>query len=182
MKKRLMTIFVIVAVLLTLLPATLVVNAADEWTNVSNFQQLKSALASTTVTKVRFTNNISVAKCGAVISEKKSSLVIDGNGYTLTDYYSNSANDTIRLVTAGKLINIDIQNMNIQGWNAYGPFYIRDACNIVGRNLYFDNVIYEGPQLAINHRGNVEIKDSDINLRQGYCKTLGSVAACITPI
>lgn len=128
---------------------------------------LKSALENPTIDKVEFANDIAVtnpAQKKIVIAPRRanSSLVIDGNGYKLTEYFvpSQSSAYGIKVNAKGNLSEITIKNMNIAGGNGYGTIQI----SVAGVTQNFEDVTYYGPKMAFNPCGDVNIKNCDITI------------------
>lgn len=172
MKKRILCLSLVLMLLLGM-TAVAATAAPTTWKDVGNFSQLKAALTDATTTGIRMTGNIQIAVCGIDINPSKPELVIDGNGFTLTDYNSNCLTDTIVLSSLKTLKNITVRNLNVAGRNYYG--FLAIYC-IKGVTTRYENVTYTGPQMAYNRYGTVEISNCNINLVNGYCSSGGEVA------
>ncbi len=173
MRKRLLSIGLVFALLVGMAAITAFATPSN-WVDVSNWKQLSAVLKDTATTGIRLTADIQIPRCGVAINPNKAELFIDGNGFTLHDYASNSCCDSIRLEKRGALQFIQISNLKFNGKNYYGVPYI-DPC-LRGITVRYENVTYVGPQLVYNRSGTVQIKDSTINLVPGYCNSTGEVA------
>jgi len=158
-KTQLIAIFTVLMFLLSLIPVTL---ASPVWTEVGTFNQLKEAIENKTDTHIKLTANIQMDKKGIIINPEKSVLVIDGNGYTLTDAATSAISSTINMKSTGKLKNITVQNINIDGQNYYGIITITDSTLYSDVTVTFDSITYTGPGLSWGRKSNFVIRDSDI--------------------
>ena len=162
MKKRIILglLFIVVAAAAMAAPA---IAASAAPVEVSSWTQLRSVLSDSTTTEILLTADITMGSGGATINPNKTSLTIDG-GYgflgiekrKFTDYSSNSANDTIRLTSSGRLSEIIVKNLDVTGSNNYGLIYN----NGYSVPITFDGVNYTGPELAYWRNGKVTINNS----------------------
>ena len=109
-RTRLISLLIIAAMVLGL---TVTALSATNWTLVGTYEEFRNAVTSPTITHIRLTNDIQLARGGAEINGNKPELVIDGAGFTIFDRVAGSLSDSIRYRTAGRLIDITVQNMQI---------------------------------------------------------------------
>ncbi len=111
---------------------------------------------------------------GITISPTKTALTIDGlypkDGagliHSLTGPASTSAADTIGLRAASNL-SLVVQNLNINGKNNSGLFYIMENASMEGVTLTFKKITYTGPQLSFHPNGITRFIDCTIDIVQG---------------
>jgi hypothetical protein len=172
--KKVLSIAIIALIILVFAAPALAAPA-----NVSNFAQLKAALTDATTTSIVFNNNIELGYGGAIINPAKSALVIDGNGYQLTGYFSSSISDTLRLEQNRFLKSITVQNMSIIGYNKYGVVYIPDSSTYSDITITYNKVKYTGAQLIAARGSRAVIRDCDIWLVPGRSVHPSEVAAAV---
>lgn len=134
---------------------------------------LKSALENTQIDTVEFANDIAITNSAhkkICIASKRANanLVIDGKGFTLTEWYDSSCSTAggMALESKGTVDTITVKNMVIIGGNTYGTIRVAPA----GVTQYFDNVNYTGPQMVHNPCGYLNIKDSTIAIAKAQGK------------
>ena len=171
-KNRIMTAIMVVVMMLSF--AT-VATASPTWTEVINFEQLKKAVENSTDTHIKLAANIQMNKKGIIINQNKPELVIDGEGYTITDAEENGKCETMYLKTSGKLKNITMQNVTVKGRNVFGIIAVDDSSKLKDVTLTFINVTYSGPQLTWCEDSSVIIRDCDLTLTSGYWGFVGEL-------
>ncbi|MDR1067590.1 MAG: hypothetical protein LBL35_09230 [Clostridiales bacterium] len=163
MRKKLTLLFLTFVMSLAFTPSVFAAPAG--WKEVSTASRLKAALNDATTTQVILTANIEVPKDGIIINQNKPSLVIDGDGFTLTDYSkTTTSGHTIRLMNSGKLKEITVQNLNVVGYNDSGFIYIKNSSSVKNVTMIYDNVTYTGPQALENRHGHARFINCDINI------------------
>jgi len=162
----LLMIIVAVVLLAVLVPQMARANATE--VSVSTPAQLRAAIENANVTRINLTGNITLDKGALTINRNKSSLVVDGNGFTLTQFSSNASADLIRFNNSGTLRDITFQNMNIAGRNNSGFVDISTGTAYRNITVTFDNVSYTGPMLAMAQESNVVIRNSNLTLARGH--------------
>jgi len=132
---------------------------------VYDFIGLKNALTDNTSTVIYLGGSITFSSGGIVVPKTKGDIVIDGGGYTVTDWNSAAATDTIHfLSTAGPAVTITLQNVIWSGKNYFGIIHAYDSSNNSNITVILKNVQYTGPQ-PIHHRyGMVRIINSAFRL------------------
>ena len=130
---------------------------------VSNETELREALADGTVDAILFANDITLSRSELIIRERraKPGLVIDGNGYTLTEFLTDSHSAAIRLRNKGDIQSITLRSLTVKGRNGAGTVCIDEA---EGVDLVCRNVTYKGPKLAENPKGSIMIDNCDIHI------------------
>lgn len=141
-------------------------------------QDLIDVLKNKSITEIKLGNNITLDKTGLVIANgrQSDSLVIDGNGYTLTENKTSGTAYAIQLTATGTLKNITLRNMKIEGKNAYGTVYVGDAVKDV--KLNYSNVEYSGPVMAYNKYGDILLQN--VTARQVNAKNYMMLARSVT--
>jgi|GEM_PF-2257251 len=170
----------IISVLMLLLSLAPIALAAPTWTQVGTFAQLKTAVENKTDTHIQLTANIQMDKTGIVINPEKTELVIDGNGHTLTVASANTITSAMYMKTYGKLKDITIQNMNINGPNSYGLITIVDSTKYSDVTVTFDNIEYTGPGLSWGRKSNFVIRDSNLLMVPSSLSECHEVFECLT--
>jgi len=127
---------------------------------VRNETELKEALADGSIDAILFANNITLNHSELVINSRRAKphLVIDGNGYTLTELLSNKS--AFLLKNKGDVRSVIVRNMKIEGRNRLGHVRIEPE----SVELVFRNVSYQGPKLTENTSGSVLIDNSEIHV------------------
>ncbi len=135
---------------------------------VFNYNELKSVLEGNTYSYIYFGDNITLSG-GINVNLNRTNLTIDGTydniRYTYTDYPSSAYPQTILLIgSASTSMNITVKNIDVIGRNFYGVICVYDSSNFSNVTVSYENIVYEGPQLAFNPYSSLIIKDSDINI------------------
>ncbi len=112
-------------------------------TAVSTYAQLKTALETATVTQIDLLNNITIM---GGINAANRNLIVNGNGFTMTE---NSSNAHIDFDYSGRTLTIN--NLKMVGKARAGTF----SSSGTGTNIIYNTVTYNGPQLTVNTRGTV---------------------------
>jgi len=166
-KAALALLLVIATVLLAVfVPQLAQANTAEA--DVSTAAEFRAAMDNATVTRINLTNDITLDKGAITMNRNKSSLVVNGNGFTITQFSSNASTDLIRLNNSGNLRDITFRNMNIVGRNNSGFVFIFDGTAYRNVTVTFDGVTYNGPMLAMARDSNVVIRNSDVVLARGH--------------
>lgn len=147
---------------------------------VSTSSELKSILeANNSYTYIYFDNDITL-ESGIKIPNSKINVTIDGtyNGirHTFTDKKSLSSGDTIS-VSAG-VISVTACNMDVIGYNYYGLIYVPDSSSYKNVVVEYNNIIYNGPQMAFNPTGLTRFIDCDVTISDGELVVGNEVAEC----
>jgi len=140
---------------------------------------LRAALLSKDITAIQIRANLALKAYPYYISNQKSSLVIYGNGYTVTQVY----NSPIVLDSDGTLKNITVNGMNVVGADDRGFVWVIGwASPSASRASYvtFQNVNYTGPALGLieGSYGQITIKDCTVALEKGKFSTPFELADC----
>lgn len=137
---------------------------------VADQYQLQAALSNGNVDYIKMTNDIAVTDKNLreiVIEPRRASsqLVIDGNGFTFTEYWTKGydASYGIKLKKASNVREIVLENMTIQGQNGYGT--VRVTCN-KDVKLTYRNINYFGPQITHHDDGTARYENSNITIRK----------------
>ena len=176
MKKRVFAIILAFMLVCILLPATA---SAAVVTDVANWDQFKAAVENSTTTYIRLTANIEFPKKSATINTAKPELVIDGNGFTLTDAAASSRSYTLQYNKVGNLKDITVTNINIVGRNCYGMITISDSSKFNDVTVTFDNITYTGPGLSWGEKSKYVIRDSDITLTPSKESSAHEIIECL---
>lgn len=134
---------------------------------VTTFAELKSAIQDTSSTEIILANNITFSAGGIQIPKNKGNIVLNGNGYTITDYNSGAYTDTIYFAnTAGPDISFTLKNVIWNGRNYYGVICAYDSRNNSNVSIILNLVTYTGPQLIYNRYGLTRLQDCNISIEQ----------------
>lgn len=139
----------------------------DRTVKVLTFAELKDILENDNNYDYIYLGNDITLNNGININENKSKLTIDGtidNKYTLIGITSSAVDDTI-LVGAYNS-EITLKNMNIISPNCYGIIYVPLDKNYANTLIIYDNISFNGTQLAYNPYGKVKIVDSKIIIEE----------------
>ncbi|MDR2036977.1 MAG: right-handed parallel beta-helix repeat-containing protein [Bacteroidales bacterium] len=132
---------------------------------VHNDSELREALADGSIDAIIFANDITVYRSDLVIQPRraKPDLVIDGNGYTLTELMVKRSDPAkvIRLESNGTIRSLTVRSMTINGRNGAGNIYISAPEKV---DLIYRNVHYKGPKLAENAAGSILLDNSEIRI------------------
>ena len=172
-KTRILTALMVVVVMILSFATTVI--AAPVWTEVSDFAQLKKAVENKTDTHIKLTADIQMDKKGIDINGCKPTLVIDGDGFTITDAAVNGKSNTMYLNEHGTLKDITLQNVTVAGKNVFGIIAVNDLSKFKDITLTFENVTYSGPQLTWCEDSRVILRDCDLSLTAGYCGFVGEL-------
>lgn len=137
-------------------------------TNVSTFSELKTAIEDTATTEILVTSNITFSG-GAAVNLNKNNLVIDFNGFTVTDNNNSSFTDTIYIASTTKTISMTIKNAIWSGRNYYGVVGVYDGNTNVTINI--ENITYTGPQFIYNKYGTTNIINCNVTLDKNSSST-----------
>jgi len=148
---------------------TVTVLSSGTWTNVGTWADFKKAIESPAITNIRLTSNIQIPRNGVVINPSKSSLTIDGGGFTMSGFSSNNKSDTLRYAKAGNLKNITVTNATIVSYNYWGFLNIDSSSNMKNVTATFRDVNYSGPQLVYAVDSSVVLGSGNYTIRAGYC-------------
>jgi len=169
-KKTIITsIMMMLVVVIAIVPLAV---ASIAWTPVSNFAELKAALADAKVTHILFTNDIHIERNGADINERKAELVIDADGYKITAHSSNSRNETLRLNKPGNLKEVTLQNAEVEVRNYFGLISVSESSKMSDVLLIFENIDFHGPQLVFAEDCSVTLRNSRFILAPGHNGTV----------
>lgn len=141
---------------------------------VNNFMELRNAIADTVSTEIYLGQDITfTASGGALIPRTKGDIVIDGNGFKITDYASSAFGDTIRVASSSATpMTVTIRNIVWNGRNFYGIIGMENGSSTANVTLVLNNVQYTGPQ-AIYHRQYItRVINSDFSIEK-----IGSVGS-----
>lgn len=175
-KKSFVALLLVVLMTAVYIPS---IASAATWVDVANWTQFKAAVESATTTHIRLTGNVEYPVQSATINPAKPEMVIDGNGFTLTD--ANSCGlYSMRLINKGNLKNITIQNLNIVGRDYYGMIAVNDSTSFSDVTITFDNIKYRGPQLSWARKSNFVIRNSEITIVPSATCPAGEVVECLT--
>ena len=142
---------------------------------VSTFAQLRAAMENANVTQINLAADITLSRGSITLNQNRSHLVVNGNGFTITQHSSNATADVIRLTRGGNLEEITFQNINIVGRNNSG--FITVATGTAFRNvtLTFEGITYTGPQLVRAPDSRVILRDSNLTLSEGHLRKSGEL-------
>lgn len=147
---------------------------------VSTSSELKSAIEGNNGYIYFYFDNDIVLEAGIKIPSSKINVTIDGTydgvRHTFTDKKSLSASDTIS-VSAG-VLNVKACNMDVVGYNYYGLIYVPDSSSYKGVVVEYNNIIYNGPQMAFNPFGLTRFIDCDVTISDGELVVGNEVAEC----
>ncbi|HHW69611.1 MAG TPA: hypothetical protein GX747_04660 [Tenericutes bacterium] len=134
---------------------------------VYNFNELKSVLEGNTYNYVYFGDNITLGG-GINVNLSRTNLTIDGTynniRYTYTDYPSSAYTQTILLSGGTSSMNITVKNIDVVGRNYYGVICVYDSANFTNVVVTYENMDYEGPQMAFNPYSSLRIINCNINI------------------
>jgi uncharacterized repeat protein (TIGR02543 family) len=148
-------------------------------TQVGTYSELKRALADSSINYIELSRDITLSAVKEYVNSSRSSLVIDGNGHTITDAESTDMNRVFTLSSRGKLNSITIKNTKFVGKNDNGFILVPDSSAYKCMKMTYDNVTYTGPQAIEAKYCDVELIDSTINLIPGYCKDVDEVVQAL---
>lgn len=107
---------------------------------------------------------------GVSINPAKTALTIDGEYpagqvHTLSDINSILADSTLG-IKASSAISITMKNITLHGYNYFGLPYVTDSTfyNTQNVTVTYQNVTYQGPQIAYHPTGLVRFIDCDITI------------------
>lgn len=147
---------------------------------VSTSSELKSAIEGNNGYVYFYFDNDIVLEAGIKIPSSKINVTIDGTydgvRHTFTDKKSLSASDTIS-VSAG-VLNVKACNMDVVGYNYYGLIYVPDSSSYKSVVVEYNNIIYNGPQMAFNPYGLMRFTDCDVTISDGELVIGNEVAEC----
>lgn len=145
--------------------------------NVANFSELKSAVEDSGTTEILVTADIEFPSGGIKINTAKSSVVIDFDNHTVTDYNSLTFTNGIYIASTSATVSVTVKNAVWSGRNYYGIVGVYDGntnCTIT-----LENINYTGPQFAYNKNGVTIIRNCEVLLDkngssanpQEFCET-----------
>ena len=147
---------------------------------VSTSSELKTAIEGNNGYIYFYFDNDIVLEAGIKIPSSKINVTIDGAyegvRHTFTDKKSLSASDTIS-VSAG-VLNVKACNMDVVGYNYYGLIYVPDSSSYKSVVVEYNNIIYNGPQMAFNPYGLTRFIDCDVTISDGDLVVGNEVAEC----
>ena len=147
---------------------------------VSTSSELKTALEGNNGYVYFYFDNDITLEAGIKIPSSKINVTIngtyDGVRHTFTDKKSLSASDTIS-VSAG-VLNVKACNMDVVGYNYYGLIYVPDSSSYKSVVVEYNNIIYNGPQMAFNPYGLTRFTDCDVTISDGELVVGNEVAEC----
>lgn len=133
---------------------------------VYNFEELKNAITDTASTVIHLGGNIIFTSSGGInVPKTKGDIVIDGGGFTVTDWNSGGYADTIHIQgTTGSAITITLQNTVWNGRNYFGVIHPYESSSNSNITVALNNVQYTGPQAIHNRYGITRVVDSTFDI------------------
>lgn len=134
---------------------------------VSDYAQLKAALADDNgFTNVLFANDISATNIGGIIIHKnKPEVMIDGQGYTFSQYATSDWTYTIRVESDNSTTkSTTVKNMTVVGQNYWGIVHVRES--VSGVTVKYEDMDYTGPQALHNRSGTGHFVNSSFTMRR----------------
>ena len=169
MKRRIISLFIICAMVFALLPVSGFAAQGD----VSTFAELKAALADATTTYIKLQSDIQILKECIAINPVKPSLTIDGNGKTIIQADSSTCEYVLQLKKEGAIRSILIKDLYITGKSKYGFIYVPSDDDFANVTITFDHVNYTGPELVKARYCNIIIEGGNYVVAPGHCDTDG---------
>lgn len=135
---------------------------------VSNFSELKAAIEDETTTEIYVNSNITFDG-GARVNVSKSSLVINFNGFTVTDNNNSNFTDTIYIASTTNTVHVKIENAIWSGRNYYGVVGVYNGNS--NSTIELVNITYTGPQFVYNKNGTTIINNCVVTLDKNGSST-----------
>lgn len=153
----------------------------NETVVIYNFAELKTVLeGNNTYNLIYLGADITGTLGGIRILNIKEKITIDGTydnvRYTYTDYNSAAYTDTILLINTPTNMNITVQNLDVVGRNYYGIVCVFDASGYSNVVVNYNNINYNGPQMAFNPYSSLNITDCEITIQSNGIAPANEVA------
>lgn len=137
-------------------------------TNVSTFQELKTAVEDATTVDILVTANITFSG-GIKVNTNKSDIVIDFNNFQVTDNNNLNFTDTLYIESTTKSVKVTVKNAVFIGRNYYGVVGVYDGNTNCEIELI--NITYTGPQFVYNKNGITTINNCNVTLDKNGSST-----------
>lgn len=147
---------------------------------VYSYTELKNTLeGNNTFTYIFLGDNITFTG-GINILNTKLNITIDGTydsvRHTFTEMQSLAAANTINVTNGSQ--NIKLCNMDIVGYNYYGPVYVPDSATYASVVLEYNNIKYTGPQITFNATGLSRYIDVNVTINDNSLTSGNEIAEC----
>jgi len=164
MKKRFISLLLVFSIVLILIPVKGFAAPGD----VSNFAEFKAALEDPNVIYINLTNSFSMGTNPVIINANKSSLVVNGNGFTISQIATVFSTYSIQLDTSRTNISsVTFQNMSITGAGQRGFMQIPSGAKNSAFSVNFDFINFNGQELIQAKYSDVTIANSNIVVQVG---------------
>lgn len=147
---------------------------------VYSYTELKSVLEGNNAFTYIFLGDNITFTGGINILNTKLNITIDGTynnvRHTFTEMQSLAASNTINVTNGSQ--NIKLCNMDIIGYNYYGPVYVPDSATYSGVILEYNNIKYTGPQITFNATGLSRYIDVNVTINDNSLTSGNEIAEC----
>ncbi len=138
----------------------------DKTVSITSSKELKDILENDNNYNYIYLENDITLESGISINRNKTNITINGTyqnvTHTLTGLESNDDSDTITCTSNTK--EIKIKNIVIKSVNLYGFIYIPLNISTDENIIIFDNITFNGTNLASNPYGTIKINNCNINI------------------
>ncbi len=133
--------------------------------NVTTFPEFKAAVEDADSTEIFLLNDIAFSG-GIKIPVAKKTLVIDGNGHTITDNNSSSYTDALYVPAGAGTLSVTVKNAVWSGRNYYGVVCVYDDAANANVTVILENISYRGPQMIYNRYGTTKIVGCNVSIEK----------------